>query len=365
MARLSDMIRQGSVPEKEKPKAEITDNDKESKMSLRNIAELKTPRSLANTQAEKEAEPAVKKMDKDFYTNLYNEAYDYVIKNSKIVIDGGQLDLQGGAKIISKMIKDLHGIELLYGKAITAKDDLDPIASNMVNVAIYAIKLGIGLKYPKEKLLSLGTCGLLHDFGMFKVPVSILQKDGKLTDKEFLEIKKHPYHGYEIIKSLGNKYLWLAEVLLQEHEREDGSGYPKKIKSESIREYAKIIALADVYEGLTHKRPQRKRLLPYDATKKILGEGRGLYAMNIVKVLLQNLGCFPLESYVKLSSQAIAKVININEKVPLRPTVEMVFDSQGNRLAERKIIKLQENTLLHIIESIYEEDLPNNDEELL
>ena len=125
-----------------------------------------------------------------------------------------------------------------------------------------------------------------------------------------------------------------------------------RLKVMQLKNTQKIIALADVYEGLTHKRHQRRRWLPYDATKKILGEGIGLYATNIVKVMLHKLGCFPIESYVKLNSQAIAKVIDINEKTPLRPTIEIMFDSQGKRISERKIIKLEENILLHITESI-------------
>lgn len=366
MARLSDMIRKGTTPEKKaEPKKVVAPKIDNSKMTLRNIAELKVTGSsqMANVVEKQEAE--VPKLDKDFYTSLYNEAYDYVLKCGDVIKSEGTIDLKSGARIVSKMLKDKSGVELLFGKAISAKEDLDLIATNMVNVAIYSIKLGIGLKYPDEKLLSLGTCGLLHDLGMYKIPEGILNKEGKLTDNDFAEIKKHPIHGYGIIKSLGSKYLWLGEVLLQEHERENGSGYPKQSKGDSIKEYSKIVGLADVFEGLTHKRPHRKRLLPYDATKKILGEGRGLYAMHLVKVLLQKLGCFPIESYVRLNSKAIARVIDIDEKVLLRPTIEILFDPQGNKLNSGKVINLRENSLLHITESIYEEDLPVDNEELL
>lgn len=362
------MIRKGVQGIEEKPESKIKKDDQpkiqKDQISLRNIAELKSSSTNLQTRPKTQPEPSVenKKENLENVTKLYKTAYDYVIKNGETAKQGGKIDLKDGARIIAKMIKNPRGVEILYGKAINAKEDLDPIVSNMVNVAIYSIKIGIGLKYPNEKLLALGLAGLLHDFGMFKVPDSILHKTGKLTDQEFGEIKKHPIHGYEIIKLLGDKYIWLAEVLLQEHEREGGQGYPKKLKGDDIREYAKIVALADVFEGLTHKRPQRKKLLPYDATKKILAEARGLYATNVVKVLLQKLGCFPLESYVKLSSNAIAQVVDVNEKVPLRPTVELIFDPQGNKLNDKKIIKLYENTLVHIVESVYEEDLPQEEE---
>lgn len=364
MARLSDMIRKGTVPDgdkSDKKKDYDSPPRKEDQVSLRGIEELKLTKESQGSQQDGNPESGCvnpKKEGIEDYAKLYKAAYDYVVKNGTIVKQDGNLDLKEGARIVSKMIKEPKGIEILYGKAITAREDMEVIASNMVNVAIYSIRLGIGLKYPKEKLLMLGTAGLLHDFGMYKVPDAILKKEGKLSDNDLTEIKKHPIHGYEMIKRLGNSYLWLAEVLLQEHERESGQGYPNGLKGEEIREYTKIISLADVFEGLTHKRPQRKRMLPYDATKKILSEAKGLYAINIVKVLLQKLGCFPLESYIRLSSKAIAKVVDTNEKIPLRPIVELVFDPQGNRVAGGKLINLQQNTLVHIVESVYEEDLP-------
>lgn len=358
------MIRKGVETEKGKPDK----IDEKNPITLRNITELQSAKVSYNSQPKKEDEADMvikKKKNAGEYAKLYDEAYNYVIKCGLIVKQGGNIDLKECSQIIPKMIEDQMGIEMLYGKAISGKEGLDLIVSNMVNVAIYSIKLGAGLKFPKEKLITLGVAGLLHDLGMFKVPETILKKEGKLSDQEFAEIKKHPIHGYNIINQLGDKYLWLAEVLLQEHEREGGQGYPKGLKGDGIKEFAKIVGLADVFEGLTHKRFQRKRMLPYDATKKILGEARGLYDTNIVKVLLQKLGCFPLESYVKLSTNAIAKVIDVNERVPLRPTVEIIFDPQGNKVPGKKTVKLQENTLVHITESVYEEELPQDDQELL
>lgn len=371
MARLSEMIRKGVEAEKARPdktrESEST-KDQKSRITLRNITELQSAKTSHSSQLKQENEAKIavnKKKTADEYAKLYNEAYNYILKCGSIVKQREKIDLKEGAQIIAKMTKDPLGIEMLYGKAILSKDNMDQVASNMVNVGIYSIKLGVGLKFSKEKLIALGVAGLLHDLGMFLAPEKVLTKEDKLSDQEFAEIKKHPIQGYNIIKQLGDKYIWLAEVLLQEHEREGGQGYPEGLKGDAIKEYAKIVGLADVFEGLTHKRPQRERMLPYDATKKILAEAKGLYDVNIVKVLLQKLGCFPLESYVKLSSNAIAKVVDVNERFPLRPTVEIIFDPHGNRVQDKKTVKLQENTLVHITGSVYEEDLPQDDHELI
>lgn len=367
MVRLSNMIRNGF--DEKKSSLDNIDNrnkkelykDYESLITLRNISDLRPAKAshISQLKMENEVKTDVSaKKSASEYAELFYKAYNYVTKYGLIVKQGGKIDLKEGYQIILKMVEDRLGIEALYGKAISANGDMDFISSNMVNAGIYSIKLGIGLKFSKEKLVALGLAGLVHDFGMFKIDEKILKKEGKLSDQESAEIKKAPIYGYKIINDLGDKYLWLAEVLLQEHEREDGHGYPRGLKGNEISEYAKIVGLADVFEGITHKRPHRKRLLPFDATGKILRETKGLFDTNIVRALLQNLGCFPLESYVKLSSNAIAKVVDINKKFPLRPTVEIIFDPQGNIVCGKKTANLEKNNLLYITGAVYEEDLP-------
>ena len=114
----------------------------------------------------------------------------------------------------------------------------------------------------------------------------------------------------------------------------------------------------DVYEALTHHRPQRKGYMPHDAVKLILGTQKNLYSNEVKRLLLTKLSCFPLGSYIKLNSNATCKVIEVFEGSPLRPTVEILFDSQKRKLPKRKIIRLAEAPLLYITGTVYESDLP-------
>lgn len=99
----------------------------------------------------------------------------------------------------------------------------------------------------------------LHDFGIIRIPSEILNKPDKLTDQEYEIMKQHPVHGYQILKSI--EFPWpVGRMILQHHERMDGSGYPGGIKgSETILE-ARIIAVADVVDSITSDRPWRKAL---------------------------------------------------------------------------------------------------------
>ncbi len=163
---------------------------------------------------------------------------------------------------------------------------------------------------------------------------------------------------YKILQTLGKKYLWIAKVVSQEQERENGQGYPNGLKGDEIHDYAKIIGIVDVYEALTHHRPQRRGHMPHDAVKLILGTQKNLFSDEVKRLLLTKLSCFPLGSYVKLNSKAICKVIEVYEDSPLRPTVEILFDSQKRKLPNKKIIRLTEAPLLHITSTVYESDLP-------
>ena len=288
---------------------------------------------------------------------LYENAYNYTEYIASVAVNGEKINIDEGIRIIIKIVDNLDHIDILYSKAIYTKEVFDPFISHPVNVAIYAIKVGNGLRYNKKQLVKLGIGALFHDLGMNKIPKEIINRGGELTKGEFELIKKHPQFGYELLLTLGNEYGWLAEISLQEHEREGGQGYPRGLKGDRINEYAKIIGIVDIYEALTHSRPQRKRLLPYKAVGEIIESYRSFFPPKIVKALVTQLSVFPLHSFVRLNSNAIGKVVKTSINHPLRPTVRILCDSQGRRIRKRDIIRLQDFPLLYIKDSLFEEDI--------
>ena len=216
-----------------------------------------------------------------------------------------------------------------------------------------------GVNYSSKQLIELGITSILHDIGMVFIPQEIVEKNGKLTASELEKIRKHPYYTYKILQTLGEKYSWIAKVAYQEQEREDGRGYPRGLKGDEIHDYAKIIGVVDVYEALTHDRPQRMGYMPHEAVKLLLGTQKEQFSNEIKRLLLTKLSCFPMGSYVKLNSRAICKVIEINEDSPLRPTVEILFDSQDRKLPKRKVINLADAPLLYVTGTVYEAELPH------
>ncbi|EHQ87957.1 GGDEF/HDGYP domain-containing response regulator [Desulfosporosinus youngiae] len=137
------------------------------------------------------------------------------------------------------------------------KNPREEMHSKRVSELCQEIGKEIGLTDIEIRKLKVG--GLLHDIGKIAIEESILNKIEKLTEQEWLEIKRHPEIGYRILSS-SHETLELAEYILSHHERWNGTGYPKGLKGEAIPKIARIIAIADSYDAMTNERPYRKSL---------------------------------------------------------------------------------------------------------
>jgi len=129
-------------------------------------------------------------------------------------------------------------------------------AGHQQNVSALATAVAVEMKLEETRIDQLRTAAVIHDIGKMYVPSDILSKPGKLSDIEFSLIKTHARNGYDIVKGMDFPGI-VAQVVLQHHERLDGSGYPNGIKGEEILLEAKILAVADVVEAMASDRPYR------------------------------------------------------------------------------------------------------------
>lgn len=132
-------------------------------------------------------------------------------------------------------------------------------AGHQRRVAQLAVAIAKELRLPDEQVEGIHLASVIHDVGKIRVPAEILSKPGKLLKLEFDIIKEHAQNGYEILKSID--FPWpIAQIVLQHHERLDGSGYPQALRSDQILLEAKIMAVADVVESMMSHRPYRPAL---------------------------------------------------------------------------------------------------------
>jgi PAS domain S-box-containing protein len=129
-------------------------------------------------------------------------------------------------------------------------------AGHQRQVALLAAEIGREMGLPEDCIDGLYMGGLIHDIGKISVPAEVLTRPGRLSEIEFALIKTHPEAGYDIIK--GVDLPWpVAQMILQHHERLDGSGYPRGLKDDQIIPEARILAVADVVEAMAAHRPYR------------------------------------------------------------------------------------------------------------
>lgn len=170
-----------------------------------------------------------------------------------------------------------------FAKTIEAKDYYTgEHAENMVSIVI---EIGRKLNLSEKEIEDLRRAAIFHDLGKIGIPDKILHKRGKLTKKEFEEIKKHPRIGAEIIRNV-HFLNGVVPIVLYHHERFDGLGYSAGLKGEEIPLGARIVAVADVYQALISDRPYRKAYSKKE-TLKIIKEGIGTqFDPRVVKAFL-------------------------------------------------------------------------------
>ncbi len=183
-----------------------------------------------------------------------------------------------------RLIKNLF-IQTINAIATTLEGHDEYTKFHQLRVANLSVLVAMRLGFDNNRIIGLYLAAMLHDIGKVAIPSELLNKVTPLTKEEFDKIKSHPKKGYEIFKDVA--YPWpIRKVILQHHERLDGSGYPYGLKSDEIIEEAKIIAVCDSYEAMLNNRPYRKAL-GLDFALRELKAGMGkTYDEKITSILI-------------------------------------------------------------------------------
>lgn len=184
---------------------------------------------------------------------------------------------------LNKLRGLLDGIILSISKIVEIKDPYT--AGHQQRVSELAVKIGEELGLDKEKLEAIKLAAMIHDIGKIHIPAEILTKPGELSPLEREMIQNHPTFGYEILKNI--EFPWpIAQIVLQHHEKMDGSGYPLHLRGDQIMLEAKIISVADVVEAMSTHRPYRAGYGLARALDEIISHCGTWYDEKIVHICL-------------------------------------------------------------------------------
>jgi HD-GYP domain-containing protein (c-di-GMP phosphodiesterase class II) len=190
----------------------------------------------------------VPKNMKDFYSNVGN-TINNMFENPQAMNNIKEVDT-----IVTDMVTTILHDNFTVSSFITILSNDYYTHTHSLNVSVYAICLGKHLNMHKSELEELGISALLHDLGKSKISSDIINKNGKLSEHEFNEVKKHSMYGWALARQMGITNKNILAGIRNHHERLDGNGYPDKLKGEQIHIFAKIIAVCDTFDALTTNR---------------------------------------------------------------------------------------------------------------
>jgi len=210
---------------------------------------------------------------------------------------------------------------------IRAKQDYH--FGHSVGVCVLSLLAGVILGFDRERLKRLGEAAILHDVGKVFIPSEILNKPGSLTDTEMAEVRRHTWLGFRSLYQYSTLGPDPAQVALAHHERYDGKGYPLGLAGDEIPEFARIVALADVFDALVTDRVYRRHYLPYEAVEILTAETGTHYDPEIARAFLYNIAPYPVGSCVSLNTGELGVVTKVFRGWGIRPTLTIIRDAEG------------------------------------
>ena len=187
---------------------------------------------------------------------------------------------------------------------------------------------------PRLAKIALGL--LLHDIGKLAVPAEILQKPGALSAEEWVLMRRHPAQGAEMLGD--NVSFLIRAVVKQHHERWDGSGYPDGIAGEEIHQFARIAAVADVYDAVTSERVYKASMKPHEGVT-IIEQGEGTdFDPEVVSIFSRVVMPFPPGSEVTLADGREGLVVDVDPRSPYEPTVRVLHSNGAIEQIERALL---------------------------
>jgi HD-GYP domain-containing protein (c-di-GMP phosphodiesterase class II) len=214
----------------------------------------------------------------------------------------GVLDSEDLMEVIKEIIEYIISDSNIMYNIIAIRNHDSYTFSHSVNVCVIATLIGSVMGYDRNNLEILGIGAMLHDIGKVRIADQILNKTASLEPFEFDIMKAHTTEGYELLKKSIHVSFLPAHVALQHHEREDGSGYPKELVGKEIHQFAKIVAVADVFDAMTSNRIYKQASPAYLAYQEIADNVSIKYQRSVVEALTKVVTPYPKGSVWLLSN---------------------------------------------------------------
>jgi HD-GYP domain-containing protein (c-di-GMP phosphodiesterase class II) len=255
---------------------------------------------------------------------------------------GKNIESERVKQVVNNMIDSIFHNQAALVSLTRIKDYDEYTFVHSINVCIFCLTLGRHLNFSREELEQMGIGALLHDIGKMRIPPHILNKPGKLTEKEFSEIKKHPLYTLELLEKAKDIPEASKHVALQHHERYNGRGYPYGLRGEEIGHFGQIAAIIDVYDAITTDRVYQKAIPLHEGIRTIYQGSKEDFNQILVERFIQCVGIYPTGTLVLLDSEEIGIVCAVNQEKLLRPNVLLIYHDSETPYPQPFVVDLME-----------------------
>lgn len=235
---------------------------------------------------------------------------------------------------VDMVVTDLIGNRSAVVSMSEMRTDEDYFIGHSVNVCALAVLAGLpwGLTVPQLHELGLGAA--LHDIGKAAVAPELLQRTEVSSPDEAAVIRQHPSAAWEVLSKQSDISFVSAAVPMQHHERFGGGGYPRGVKGSDIHQFARITAVADIYDVLVSDRGARRGFHPARAIQKLAEMAGSFLDPEVVKQFIEGIAPFPVGSLVQVSGGYEAVVTAVERGKTRRPKIRLLRKEDGSPLAQ-------------------------------
>ena len=267
----------------------------------------------------------------------FNEISDLVKTNQPIPVEKVEPLID---ETISSLLRNNQALlTLMHLKRYEEK-----LFSHSFSVMSLALTMAIKEGVNQEDLKTLGLAALLHDIGWAQLPLNLFGKAKAYSENEFKVVRQHQKIADLMVSKSDTISSSVKQLMMQHHERIDGSGYPDKLIDKQIDPLARILILTDYYDEYVHGLLDRPGLIPSEVLRLLYKEAvQNRQDKEHVELLIKLLGIYPLTSAVELTSGEKGLVIEVNREKPLVPVVKIMYTTEGNALAEPLVVDLQKD----------------------
>ena len=233
------------------------------------------------------------------------------------------------ANVLTRVLDD--GVSMLSLLSLQKMKRFDrTLASHALDVCTLSLIVAHDYGVAEGDLEALGAGALLHDIGYIRLPRNLYRRSHDLTEQERTMMQQHPALGLAILRDAKENRNAIVRIVVEHHECSNGSGFPHKLKGDSLSVLAQLVGLVDVYDGMVSRRGGRPAMLPHDAIRQLFRLGEtGQYPKDLIQTMIGSLGVYPIGSLVLMNTGEQAVVVGMNYTQRLKPVVKVITGPQG------------------------------------